>query len=301
MDIPAIRRPEGRETSGQGLTVRQSASLPADPLVESAPASRLPGVFTSIASRIPHRIALAGGWIDQPFISSRNPTPPGSMVVVSLEPVFWFMDRCGMASSTRRVATRIWNGILPDRPPDELVRELYRAENDGRADPSGSQDMIGLIYPGVSRLDYDAAFEGGCFPACIHSNCDPDVASWLEEVLHLIPVNQRPAGYSPLSVRNLDPAWIARLGRTGAECFEAIVSRDLSGLGAAMNDCMRCWEAILPHTVAHPTIEVDLKAILAWYQSRYAGAMYSGCGGGYLIVASRTAVPGALRIRVRTR
>jgi len=32
-------------------------------------------------------------------------------------------------------------------PREELVRELYRAENDGKAEPSGSQDMIGLIYP----------------------------------------------------------------------------------------------------------------------------------------------------------
>ncbi len=27
---------------------------------------------------------MAGGWIDQPFVSTLNPEPPGSMVVVSL-------------------------------------------------------------------------------------------------------------------------------------------------------------------------------------------------------------------------
>jgi hypothetical protein len=123
---------------------------------------------------IPHRLALAGGWIDQPFISARNPDPPGSMVVVSLEPDRWFMDRAGIASGTRKVALRIWNGVLPDRPREQLVRELYQAENDGRPEPSGSQDMIGLIYPGVSRLDYDAAHEGGYFPVHVESNCDRD-------------------------------------------------------------------------------------------------------------------------------
>ena len=66
-----------------------------------------------------------------------------------------------------------------------------------------------------------------------------------------------------------------------------------------MNQCMRCWEALLPHTVGHPTINIYLKAILEWFQSRYPGAMYSGCGGGYLIVASEQAVPGAFRIDVR--
>jgi len=254
-----------------------------------------------LASRIPNRIALAGGWIDQPFISRQNPEPPGSMVVVSLEPGCWFMDRCGMAGSTRRVATKVWDGVLPGRPPAALVRELSRAENASKSEPSGSQDMIGLIYPGVSRLDYDADVDGGLFPAHIESNCESDVAAWLEKVLHLIPVNQRPPGYNPIDIRNLRPEWIARLGRTGRDCFAGIVGKSIRRLGVAMNECMTCWEAILPHTVSHPSINIDFRAILAWAQARHPGAMYSGCGGGYLIVVSEEAVPGSLHIKVRTR
>jgi hypothetical protein len=245
-------------------------------------------------------MALAGGWIDQPFVSRRNPSPPGSMVVVSLEPDLWFMDRSGMASGTRKVALKLWNGVLPDRDPAELVRELYRAENRGKPEPSGSQDMIGLVYPGVSRLDYDAAVEGGYFPAHIESTCDPAVARWVEEVFHLVPIQQRPEGYGPLGVKNPDPEWIRQLGETGAACFDAIVGRDIRRLGASMKHCMQCWEAILPHTVGHPTITIDLKAILDYYQRRYAGAMYSGCGGGYAIVVSEEPVPGSMKIRVRT-
>jgi hypothetical protein len=249
---------------------------------------------------IPHRLALAGGWIDQPFISELNPNPPGSMVVVSLEADRWFMDRAGIASGTRKVAQRIWNGVLPDRPREDLVRELYQAENDGRPEPSGSQDMIGLIYPGVSRLDYDAAYEGGYFPVQVESNCEEEIAGWLERVLQLVPINQRPEGYNPLGVKNLDPEWIERLGQTGRSCYEAILRRNVRALAESMNLSMRCWETILPHTVEHPTIAMDLKAILANFQSRYPGAMYSGCGGGYLIVVSEEEVPGALRVKVRT-
>ena len=51
---------------------------------------------------------------------------------------------------------------------------------------------------------------------------------------------------------------------------------------------MECWEAILPQTVRHPALTVDLKGILSYYQSRYCGAMYSGCGGGYLFCAFPT-------------
>jgi hypothetical protein len=260
------------------------------------------GVSSHIAdviSAIPNRVALAGGWIDQPFISRLNPTPPGSMVVVSLEPTFRFMDRAGFATGTRYVAIKHWNGRLPAREPADLVRELYAAENEGRADPSGSQDMIGLIYPGINRLDYDVRREGGIFPCHIESNNDPDTARWLARVLHLLPVNQRPQGYSPLGEKHLDAEWICRLGQSGKDCYDAILRRDESALGASFNECMMCWEAILPHTVRHPIIGVDLLGILKHYQANYPGAMYSGCGGGYLLVVSDEEVPGALKVDVR--
>ena len=257
--------------------------------------------ITDVLGHLPYRIALAGGWIDQPFVSRHNPTPPGSMVVVCVEPEFWFMERAGICIGTRNIALKLWRGALPDRDPAQLVEELYAAENEGKAEPSGSQDMIGLVYPGVSRLDYDFAHEGGIFPRHIESNNDPQVATWLERVIHILPVAQRPDGYNPLEIKKLDAAWIRRLGQSGRDCYEAIVTRDLAGLGASMNECMACWEAILPGTVRHRTIHIDLMALLQYYQGRYAGAMCSGCGGGYLYVVSEEPVPGAFQIKVRVK
>ncbi len=257
--------------------------------------------LTGLIGAIPYRMALAGGWIDQPFVSRWNPSPPGSMVVVALEPTFRFMDRSGMATGTRYVALRLWQGKLPQRDPAELVRELYAEENRGKPEPSGSQDMIGLIYPGVSRLDFDVSHEGGVFPTHVESNNDPGIARWLERVIRMVPVAPRPEGYNPLGVKNLNSQWICRLGRSGKDCYDAILCRDAQALGASMHECMKCWEAIVPQTVRHPTLTVDLPALLVYYQSRYPGAMYSGCGGGYLYVVSEEEVPGSLRIRVRTR
>jgi hypothetical protein len=109
----------------------------------------------------------------------------------------------------------------------------------------------------------------------------------------------RPLGYSPLGVKNLTPEWVSLLGRCGAECYAAIVKRDLMGLGASLNLNMRCWETLLPHVVRHPLIAPGLMDLLQAYQGDYPGAMFSGCGGGYLIVVSEDPVPGAFQVTVR--
>jgi hypothetical protein len=252
-----------------------------------------------LIGQIPNRLQLAGGWIDQPFVNRLNPKPPGSMVVVQIEPDFRPMDRSGIASGTRAIAMKLWNGKLPNRSPEKLVRELYDAENHGKAEPSGSQDMIGLVYPGVNRLDYDFAANGGVFTSHIESCNSPQVAKWLSRVLHLIPVEPRPDGYSPLGIKNLEPKWIAKLGQSGKDCFDAIVKMDTKALGASLNLTIKCWESLLPHVVRHPALRVELLPILQAYQKQYLGAMYSGCGGGYLIVVSEKPVPGAFQVNVR--
>ena len=259
----------------------------------------MPKDISGIIGGIPYRLALCGGWIDQPFVSERNPSPPGSMTVVAVEPDFRFMDYAGMATSTRKVAARLWGDRLPARPPSELVRELYAEENRGKAEPSGSQDMVGLVYPGIVRMDFDAGSEGGVFPVRIESCEDPLVIAWLEKSIKILPVSQRPSGYNPLITKNLEPGWIRRLGASGRDCYDAICARDLAGLQGSMTECMLAWEALLPATLAHPLVQVDLLALLAHYRGEYGGAMYSGCGGGYLFIATDRPVPGSFGFRVR--
>jgi hypothetical protein len=257
------------------------------------------GPLTDVIGSIPYRLALAGGWIDQPFISQLLPSPPGSMMVVGIEPTCRFMERSGLATGTRAAALKLWKDGLPAGDPATLVKSLYAFENQNQTEPSGSQDMIGLIYPGINRLDYDPSFEGGVFPRHIESCNDPAIAHWLEDVIHLLPVEPRPMDYSPLAVKNLDPEWAAKLGQSGRDCFSAILAKDVDALGKSMNLCMACWEALLPGTVRHPTLKLDLPALLSHYQKRYPGAMYSGCGGGYLYVVSEDPVPGSLKVQVR--
>ena len=118
-------------------------------------------------------------------------------------------------------------------------------------------------------------------------------------MLHVLPVEPRPPGYTPLEPKQLDPQWIASLGRSGRDCFDAIRAMDLAALGESMNLCTRCWEANLPGTLRHPTLTVDLLKLWRFYARDHPGAMFSGCGGGYLFVASDKPVPGSFKIRVR--
>jgi hypothetical protein len=68
-------------------------------------------------------------------------------------------------------------GWEPSTPLREGMREDLRLDREqyyepGKAEPSGSQDMAGLVYPGINRFDYDFAVEGGYFPCHVESNND---------------------------------------------------------------------------------------------------------------------------------
>jgi hypothetical protein len=52
--------------------------------------------MAEVFGSIPNRLQLAGGWIDQPFVSKLNPKPPDAMVVMQIEPNFRPMRHQGL-------------------------------------------------------------------------------------------------------------------------------------------------------------------------------------------------------------
>ena len=208
LDRAAVRRPQGRQARRRRLA--RAMTVP----------TKAPPTSASLQARDRQRLPTDCRWRVAGSTSPSSPRPTPS------RPARWSWSRCSRRSSTWNAAAwprarAAWpsgcgvTSFPPTARPMELVRELYAAENEGLADPSGSQDMCGLIYPGVSRLDYDASVEGGWFPCHIESTTDPEVVAWLERVVHLVPLGPRPDGYNPLLTKNLDPAWVARLGAVG--------------------------------------------------------------------------------------
>jgi len=239
--------------------------------------------------RFPYRLCLAGGWIDQPWVPEIY---PGSVVVAQIWPTMDFNDRSGLATSSRRVGIGIWGDKYPEGDFQKNARILFGAENPpGKKYISGSQDHIGLLYPGVNQLYYN----GGYWPERIESTTERDICDWLTDVIHLVPLEPRPDGYDPLKEMHLEKPFIRELGESGDLCWEAIINKDIFKLGKALTNTLLSWKKILPLTVPDWIMnELETK-----YFPNYPGAVTSGCGGGYVIVVSDREVEGAIKIKVR--
>ena len=261
-------------------------------VLERIPEEGLPARSSSSSKKelqFPYRVCLAGGWIDQPWVSAIH---PGSVVVAQIWPTMEFNDRSGMATSSRKIAHELWGGKIPEGNQVRNAQLLFGAENPpGKEYISGSQDHLGLLVPGVSRLDYDGKY----WPSHIENTHDKETCEWLSEVLHLIPLSPRPDGYDPLVEQNLNVDWVKELGEAGHKCYEAIAAKDVKMLGQSMTETFYLWRKILPNTVPLQIMdEMERKFI-----GKYPGAITSGCGGGYAIVASAEPIEGALKIKVR--
>ena len=252
----------------------------------------LPQRSSSVAKRemgFPYRVCIAGGWMDQPWVSSIY---PGSVVVAQIWPTIDFNDRSGMATSSRKVAFELWDSKFPEGNPIRNAQLLFGAENPpGTKYVSGSQDQIGLLAPGINKL----YFEGNYWPLSIDSCTNPDICNWLSQVLYLIPLDPRPEGYDPLKKKNLKHAFVKELGESGDYCWESILKKDINGLGKAMTRSFLAWRKMLPYTVPDWVMnEMEKK-----YFPNYPGAITSGSGGGYALVASEKEIEGAFRIKVK--
>jgi cytidyltransferase-like protein len=239
--------------------------------------------------RFPYRLCLAGGWLDQPWVSEIF---PGPVVVAQIWPSMDFNMRSGLATSSRECAIRLWGDKYPDGNPVDNARLLFGAENPpGTQYVSGSQDHLGLLLPGVNRLYYSGKY----WPERTDSSVDKAICEWLSEVLHLVEMQPRPDVYDPLKEMHLEKQFIQELAEAGELCWESILRKDVAGLGTSLTKTLLSWRKILPNTVPDPI----LKEVETRFHSRYPGAVTSGAGGGYAIVVSEHPVPDAIKIRVR--
>lgn len=240
-------------------------------------------------TRIPFRIDLAGGWLDQPFVSQHY---PGAVVTISIEPTHAFNERSGMATSTRNAAIDLWGPRLPADKPERLAKILFAYENPpGTKEVSGSQDAIGIVVPGLAYSYYD----GGYWPERIERLLDGDALTFVEQALNLVAIGPREGNFEVLSDTRITRERAKALAEAADDLWDAILARDLAGFGAAMRRSYEAQIAMFPRMVT-PQVE----ALIARHRDHALGWKLCGAGGGgYLVLVSNHPIPGAERIVAR--
>jgi len=238
---------------------------------------------------IPYRIDLAGGWLDQPFVSKLN---HGCVLGISIEPTLEFNDRSGMATSTRYKAIDLWHSQIPEGDSERLAKILFAYENPpGTTEVAGSQDSINLVMPALKRLNYTGAY----WPSSIEVIDDEATLSWLESCLYLIPLEPRNDGYDVLNNQNVTQENVARLASAADSCWNAIRNHDASSLGKHMRESFEAQVHMFPNM-----INSHIQKFINQYQSQALGWKISGAGGGgYLIFVSDRPIINSIQIKIR--
>lgn len=240
-------------------------------------------------SIIPFRLDLAGGWLDQPYVSKHH---PGSVITICIEPDFDFNDRSGMSSSTRKKAIEIWGYNLPDENREKLAKILFSYENPpGKKEISGSQDSIGIVFPGLNISNYIGEY----WPDSIESCLDESTLSWLEERLHFLPLSPRVSDYNVLANTHINSTNAKALADATDAVWEAIMKKDILAFGKYFRQSFEAQVAMFPNMLNEEvlnTIESNKNSALGW---KLSGAG----GGGYLVLVSEKEIPGTLKIRIR--
>jgi cytidyltransferase-like protein len=238
---------------------------------------------------IPFRIDLAGGWLDQPFVSKFF---PGPVITISIEPTIEFNDRSGMASSTRRKAIELWHTDIPSGDKEQLAKTLFAYENPpGTGIISGSQDALGIVLPGLNKLDYNASY----WPHTIKTVLEEPVLSFIEDHLFLVTLEPRESTFSVLEGTQIDESGARRLADATEGCWKSILSRDLSGFGKFFAESFEAQVAMFPHMA-----DQNIRSVIERYRSLAAGWKLSGAGGGgYLILIAEKEIENTIRIHIR--
>ena len=239
---------------------------------------------------IPYRIDLAGGWLDQPYVSTHH---PGSVITISIEPDIHFNERSGMATSTRRKAVELWNQAVPEGDSERLAKILFSYENPpGTTEVSGSQDAIGIVYPGVNRLEYR---QNEYWRSGIHSIYDEGVLKWLEDHLSLLSIQPREKGFRVLGQTNINSKDAKDLADAAQCLWLAALRCDSKAFGIALKDSFESQIAMFPLMMND-----QVKDTIETVKSSCLGYKLSGAGGGgYLVIFSEIPIPGTIRIRIR--
>lgn len=243
-----------------------------------------------VKCHLPYRIDLAGTWIDQPYVSEHG---AGWALTISIEPTAEFMERAGMATSTRNMARGLWPYELPLYNEEMMARLLFCFENspEKKGHISGAQDAIGICMSGLNRHYYDNHY----WPLKIESCYDEEILSWLESHICLVPMFPRPEGCSVVDGKDITAEKVRRLTDAASRCWDAIMLRDIDAFAQAFSDSFNAQISMFPAMMA-PGVQ---EYIDRWAPYAKAWKMTGAGGGGYLCLVVDEIPDGAIPVKIR--
>ena len=261
-------------------------------VLKREPHTGLPARSTTALRKLPqmpYRIDLAGGWLDQPFVSKFY---PGAVITVSIEPTIEFNERSGMATSTRNSALDLWGPKIPVGDYEKLAKILFCYDNPpGTTEISGSQDAIGLVFPGLAK----AYYQGDYWPAKIERVQDELIMQFVENSLYLIPLGPRYEGYNVLENTNITRENAKALAEATESCWQAILNRDVEAFGRHFKLAFEAQITMFPNMM-----NAMIAELIRRYQDIALGWKLSGAGGGgYMVLVANRPIDQAISIVVR--
>jgi galactokinase/mevalonate kinase-like predicted kinase len=214
------------------------------------------------------------------------------VLTLCIEPTLEFNERSGMASSTRSRAIELWQTDVPHCDREKHARVLFSYENPpGTTLFSGSQDSIGIVFPGLNRLHY----RGGYWPENFTCVVDESVLSWLESHLYLVPLGPRKPKFDVFRGKQITPARVRALAMAADQCWQSILERNLIEFGRSVRASFEAQIGLFPAMV-----DTHVRRTIRRFADQALGWKLSGAGGGgYLILVSERQIRGAIQIKIR--
>jgi len=216
----------------------------------------------------------------------------GPVLTISVEPTMEFNERSGMASSSRRRAIELWQTDLPGGDIEKTARVLFSYENPpGTREFSGSQDSIGIVYPGLNRLDY----HGEYWPSQITQVTDEKILRWIETRLHLVSLGPRKSDFRVRQDTQVTPARVRALAAAADGCWRAILAQDEQEFGRLVRASFEAQISMFPRMM-----DANVRSAIKQYAGKVLGWKLSGAGGGgYLVLVGHRPVPGSIQLKIR--
>ena len=181
---------------------------------------------------------------------------------------------------------------MPAGDYEKLAKILFCYDNPpGTETISGSQDSIGIVFPGLAK----AYYEGEYWPTQIDRIMDELALRFVEQSLYLVTLGPRGEEFDVLADTRIDRDGAKALADATDGCWEAIQERDVVAFGRTLRQAFEAQIAMFPNMMNDTVAE-----LIDQYRDVALGWKLSGAGGGgYLILVADRPIENAVRAVAR--